>query len=271
MAVPPGVLTTDAKQLLNDPAIDIVIELVGGYDFAKRAVFNKMLDGSIGDVCAVYGTYLTGPVKPMPKAESRPAGMSDLEWMVRNWYNFTWLSATGTGILCAAVVSGLAMGYRLGALVRVYADTLRLLRFSLATIASMLALGYTTRYSGLDSTLGLAFAHTGVLYPFFGTLLGWLGVALTGSDTSSNVLFGGLQVRIARAAPPDVAAWIGGLGLDLLEGGIAGGRETGLERRVGACEHGRERAAERPGHELGHLAGTGLLGTGDDPSAGGRV
>ncbi len=67
------------------------------------------------------------------------------------------------------------------------------MRFSLLTVAAMLALGYVTRYSGLDATLGLAFARTGVLYPFFGTLLGWLGVALTGSDTSSNVLFGSLQ------------------------------------------------------------------------------
>jgi lactate permease len=66
-------------------------------------------------------------------------------------------------------------------------------RFSLLTIAAMLALGYVTKYSGADATLGLALAKTGVLYPFFGTLLGWLGVALTGSDTASNVLFGSLQ------------------------------------------------------------------------------
>jgi lactate permease len=78
-------------------------------------------------------------------------------------------------------------------LVRTYARTLRLVRTSLVTIAVMMAIGFTTRYSGLDATLGLAFAGTGVLYPFFGTMLGWLGVALTGSDTSSNVLFGSLQ------------------------------------------------------------------------------
>jgi lactate permease len=68
----------------------------------------------------------------------------------------------------------------------------------LLTIACMLALGYVTRYSGTDATLGLAFAQTGFLYPMFGTLLGWLGVALTGSDTSSNVLFGGLQKITAQ-------------------------------------------------------------------------
>jgi lactate permease len=66
-------------------------------------------------------------------------------------------------------------------------------RYSLLTIAAMLGIGTLTRFSGLDATLGLAFAHAGILYPFFGTLLGWLGVALTGSDTASNVLFGGLQ------------------------------------------------------------------------------
>ncbi|SNS62236.1 lactate permease [Noviherbaspirillum humi] len=108
-------------------------------------------------------------------------------------YNLNWLSATGSGILVAAVISALIMGYRIREMFAVYWDTLKLLRFSLMTIAAMLALGYTTRYAGIDSTLGLAFAQTGAFYPFFGTLLGWLGVALTGSDTASNVLFGGLQ------------------------------------------------------------------------------
>jgi lactate permease len=108
-------------------------------------------------------------------------------------FNLNWLSATGSGILAAALIAGLAMGYRPRELARAYWGTLKLVRFSLLTIAAMLALGFTTRYSGLDATLGLAFARTGWLYPFFGTLLGWLGVALTGSDTSSNVLFGSLQ------------------------------------------------------------------------------
>jgi lactate permease len=108
-------------------------------------------------------------------------------------YNLNWLSATGTGILLAGVLAGLVIGARPRELARTYWRTLKLVRFSLLTIAAMLALGFTTRYSGLDATLGLAFARTGVWYPFFGTLLGWLGVALTGSDTSSNVLFGSLQ------------------------------------------------------------------------------
>ena len=108
-------------------------------------------------------------------------------------YTLNLLSATGTAILIAAVIGGLTLGYSITGLVGVYGRTLRLVWRSLLTIAAMLALGYVTRYSGLDATLGLAFARTGVLYPLFGTLLGWLGVALTGSDTSSNVLFGSLQ------------------------------------------------------------------------------
>ena len=120
------------------------------------------------------------PVAPHPEAE-------------KAIYTLNWLSATGTGILIASIISGFVMGYKVRNLFAVYWDTIKLLRYSLLTIAAMLALGYASRYAGLDSTLGLAFSHTGVLYPFFGTLLGWMGVALTGSDTASNVLFGGLQ------------------------------------------------------------------------------
>ena len=108
-------------------------------------------------------------------------------------FSLNWLSATGTGIFVAAVISGFVMGRSLGELVRTYARTLALVSTSLLTISAMMALGFTTRYSGVDATMGLAFAGTGMLYPFFGTMLGWLGVALTGSDTSSNVLFGSLQ------------------------------------------------------------------------------
>ncbi len=103
------------------------------------------------------------------------------------------LSFTGTGILVAALISAALMRIPPRRLLRAYGRTLKKVRYSLLTVAAMLSLGYLTRYSGLDATLGLAFAGTGVLYPFFGTMLGWLGVALTGSDTSSNVLFGSLQ------------------------------------------------------------------------------
>ena len=111
-------------------------------------------------------------------------------------YVFGLLSATGTGILLAAIVGGLLMKYNPIKLVTSYFKTIWDVRLSLLTIVLMLGLGTVTRYSGLDTTLGLAFATTGVLYPFFGTLMGWLGVALTGSDTASNVLFGGMQ-RVA--------------------------------------------------------------------------
>src|SRR3954471_22465324 len=108
-------------------------------------------------------------------------------------YAFNLLSATGTGILLAAIISGFLLGYSPASILKMYGRTLYLVRYSLLTIAAMLALGFVTRYSGTDATLGLAFANTGWLYPLFGTLVGWLGVALTGSDTAANVLFGGLQ------------------------------------------------------------------------------
>ncbi len=113
-------------------------------------------------------------------------------------FSLNWLSATGTAILLAALVTGVFMRCRPGEILGTYLRTLKLAATSLVTIAAMLALGFTARYSGQDAILGLAFAHTGVLYPFFGTMLGWLGVALTGSDTSSNVLFGNLQTITAR-------------------------------------------------------------------------
>lgn len=108
-------------------------------------------------------------------------------------YTFGLLSTTGTGIFLAALVGGLAMKYSPVQLLATFFRTIWLVRYSLLTIVLMLALGTLTRYSGTDTTLGLAFANTGWLYPFFGTLMGWMGVALTGSDTASNVLFGGMQ------------------------------------------------------------------------------
>jgi lactate permease len=108
-------------------------------------------------------------------------------------FSFTWLSYTGSGMLIAAIISGLIMGYSPAGLVAAYGRTIKICAYSLITISAMLAIGTLTRLSGIDATLGLAFAATGVLYPFFGTLLGWLGVALTGSDTASNILFGNLQ------------------------------------------------------------------------------
>ena len=120
------------------------------------------------------------PVVPKPTKEAAVFGLN-------------WLSATGTGIFLSGIISGLIMGIPIGKIFSIYMKTIVKVRFSLLTISAMMAIGFLTRYGGLDATMGLAFARTGHLYPFFGTLLGWLGVALTGSDTSSNVLFGSLQ------------------------------------------------------------------------------
>ena len=108
-------------------------------------------------------------------------------------YDFNWLSATGTGCFFAAIVSGLLLGQCPLQLMKIFWRTLVRMRLAMVAISFMLGLGYVTRYSGLDAVLGLAFTRTGWLYPFFGTFLGWLGVALTGSDTSANALFGSLQ------------------------------------------------------------------------------
>jgi lactate permease len=108
------------------------------------------------------------------------------------------ISATGTGILIAAVIAGFIMGFKPKEMMKTWLETFGVMKFSLLTILAMLALGYTTRYSGMDGTLGLAFAGTGWFYPFFGTMIGWIGVALTGTDAASNALFGSQQVITAN-------------------------------------------------------------------------
>ena len=113
-------------------------------------------------------------------------------------FTLNWASATGTAIFLAAVASALYLRVSPAQFVAVGIATLRRMRTSLLTIMLMLSLGFVTRYGGTDATLGLAFTKTGWLYPFFATMLGWLGVALTGSDTSSNVLFGSLQKITAQ-------------------------------------------------------------------------
>ena len=108
-------------------------------------------------------------------------------------FSFNWASATGTAILLAALATAIFLRIPISQVLQVAMTTLHRMRWPLVTIAFMLSLGFVTRYGGTDATLGLAFTKTGVLYPFFAAMLGWLGVALTGSDTSSNVLFGSLQ------------------------------------------------------------------------------
>src|ERR1051326_2522281 len=113
-------------------------------------------------------------------------------------FAFIWLSATGTGCFLAAIIGGLIRGVSIGKLLTIFGQTLFRMRWAVIAISAMLGLGFVTRYSGSDAVLGLAFTHTGWFYPFFGTFLGWLGVALTGSDTSSNALFGSLQKITAQ-------------------------------------------------------------------------
>jgi lactate permease len=135
------------------------------------------------------------PVVPKPTAEAAV-------------FNLNWFTATGTGILVAAILAGLMMGLSVRSIAQVFFRTVFSIRYTAITIAAMLGLGFITRYCGLDATLGLAFARTGTLYPFFGTLVGWLGTASTGSDTSSNVLFGSLQKMTAQqiGVPPILMA-----------------------------------------------------------------
>jgi lactate permease len=125
------------------------------------------------------------PVVAQPKAEEAV-------------FVLNWLSATGTGLLLSGIIGGLLLGLSPVKLLHIFGHTVWRVRYSLLTIGAMLSLGFTTRYAGLDATMGLAFASTGSLFPFFSALLGWLGVALTGSDTSSNVLFGNLQQITAQ-------------------------------------------------------------------------
>lgn len=136
-------------------------------------------------------TGLHQAVLRMPPAVPTPTAESAI-------FNLNWLSATGTGIFIAAIVAGFAMGSRPAVLLKTCAETFVSMRFTFITIAALMALGFVTRYAGMDATLGLAFARTGRLYPFFGTLIGWIGTASTGSDTSSNVLFGSLQKLTAQ-------------------------------------------------------------------------
>jgi lactate permease len=129
--------------------------------------------------------FRTAPVVQKPAAEAAR-------------FDFNWLTATGTGCFLAAIIAGLILGLGPGKLFQIFVRTLFRLRFAIIAMTCMLGLGYVTRYSGMDAVLGLAFTRTGWFFPFFGTFIGWLGVALTGSDTSSNVLFGGLQKITAQ-------------------------------------------------------------------------
>jgi lactate permease len=114
-------------------------------------------------------------------------------------FDFAWLSSVGTATFIAGLIAGPLQGLSLQRTLRIFGQTLYRMRFSLAAIAAMIGLGFITRYCGMDAVMGLALANTGRLFPFFGTLIGWLGVALTGTDAGSNALFGSLQVITANS------------------------------------------------------------------------
>jgi lactate permease len=130
--------------------------------------------------------YLHQAVRRAPPVVSKPTAENAK-------FDFNWLSATGSGCFLAAIMAGLLLGLKPGQMFRIFRHTLFRLRFAVIAMSCMLGLGYITRYSGMDAVLGLAFTRTGWFFPFFGAYIGWLGVALTGSDTASNALFGGLQ------------------------------------------------------------------------------
>jgi lactate permease len=162
-----------------------VLVFAWGVPKAKRALDN--LSSPSFPVAHLHEVVVRSPPVVPPPTTGKPTKAEEAV------FKLNWLSATGTGILCSALLAGWLMGFSTLELIQTYGRVLWKVRYSLVTIAAMLALGYVTRYSGTDATLGLALAKSGSLYPFFGTLLGWLGVALTGSDTASNVLFGSLQ------------------------------------------------------------------------------
>ncbi len=142
---------------------------------------------------AVAGTTVKFPVTGLHQLVQRMPPVAAKATTEPAVFSLNWLSATGTSIMLAAAISGLLMGIGPIGIAKTFFKTLFSVRFTLVTISAMLALGFITRYCGMDVTLGLAFARTGHFYPFFGTLVGWLGTASTGSDTSANVLFGSLQ------------------------------------------------------------------------------
>ena len=171
--------TTTGKRLMNTP--EKIFPSTRSWHTPPSAITNPQIPV----------TGLNQMVQRVPPVVARPSAEAAV-------FGLNWLSATGSAILIAAIISGFIMGLSLSKMVVMWWQTVWQVRFSLMTIAAMLSLGFLTRYSGVDATMGLAFARTGHLYPFFGTLLGWLGVALTGSDTSSNVLFGSLQKLSAQ-------------------------------------------------------------------------
>jgi lactate permease len=164
------------------PAVKLAMNQATTPSFKVVLADGKVRPGSAGwDWPYLHArVFRTTPVVQKPAAEAAR-------------FDFNWLTATGTGCFFAALFAGAILGLKPPKMFQIFGRTLVRLRFAIVAMTCMLGLGYVTRYSGMDAILGLAFTRTGWFFPFFGTFIGWLGVALTGSDTSSNALFGGLQ------------------------------------------------------------------------------
>jgi lactate permease len=156
---------------------------------------------SVKELLAPAGIRIEVPGLHEQIARDQP--VVDVRQNEKAFFDFNWLAATGTSIMLAAAASAIWLRVGLRLFVRLFVRTLYQMRWPLFTIACMLAIAFTTRFSGMDATLGLAFTKTGYLYPLFAAMLGWLGVALTGSDTSSNALFGSMQTITARRLVAD--------------------------------------------------------------------
>src|SRR5262249_35329575 len=142
-------------------------------------------------------TTITVPVPGLHMQVRRVPPVVNKEEYEGAKFDFSWLASVGTATFFAGIVSGPLLGLSLRRTMQIFFRTCYRMRFSVAAILAMLGLGFVTRYSGMDASMGLAMTHTGALFPFFGTLIGWLGVALTGTDAGSNALFGSLQVITA--------------------------------------------------------------------------
>jgi lactate permease len=189
------------------PYLLLVVAVLTFGDANIKLKFNTWTDGFLPDsVRAEPVTYPTPPgrlnrigvpglhnqITQVPPAVAKPTAYAAM-------FELNWLTASGTACFLATIAAALCLGVGPRQFVGIYVATFKQLAFAMATIASMLGLAYLMNYSGMTSTLGLALAATGPVFPFFSAFVGWLGVFLTGSDTSANALFGNLQVVTANA------------------------------------------------------------------------
>lgn len=148
----------------------------------------------LGFVKSYYNIEMPGLHREVERADRlQPPGAVGIERLEKAIFEVKWLTAAGTPCVVAMILSALFLRTDLRTLGKVLRKTVHQMRIPIPTIACMLGLSYVTKYAGIDATLGVAFASTGVLYPFFAPILGWLGVFLTGTDAGSNALFGSLQ------------------------------------------------------------------------------